>query len=182
MSKDARELVEKAGIDADRVVELLLDSAGAELNAVYYYTLLRANLVGPEGAAVKEATETARIEHRNHFEALIPRIFELGGTLPLNLKDFHDQAAWPPAVLPADPEDLAAMLSVLAEAERSAVRSYTQLCDITAAKDHRTHDLCLAILHEETEHESWFAALLGEKPSGHRRRGEPSPFVGRFLK
>jgi len=39
------------------------------------------------------------------------------------------------------------------------------------------------ILNEEIEHESWFSEFLGEGPSGHfMRRGETSPFVGKFLR
>lgn len=37
--------------------------------------------------------------------------------------------------------------------------------------------------NEEIEHESRFSEFLGEGPSGHfLRRGETSPFVGKFLK
>jgi len=44
------------------------------------------------------------------------------------------------------------------------------------------YDLAQAILNEEIEHESWFSEFLGEGPSGHfLRRGETSPFVGKFL-
>jgi len=57
---------------------------------------------------------------------------------------------------------------------------------MTAGKDHRTYDLALAILHEEIEHEAWFAEFLGEGPSGHfRRQGtgfqRNSPYVSKFL-
>jgi len=46
-------------------------------------------LVGLKGEALKEITEVARIEDRNHFEALVPRIYELGGHLPDNFITFH---------------------------------------------------------------------------------------------
>jgi hypothetical protein len=76
-----------------------------------------------------------------------------------------------------------AMLKVLVEAERFAVRGCTHICNMTAGKDHRTCDLAQAILSEEIEHESWFSGFLGEGPSGHFvRRGETSPFVSKFLK
>ena len=92
-------------------------------------------------------------------------------------------SACPPARLPADPTDVNAIMKVLVEAERCAVRGYTQICNMTAGKDHRTYDLALAILNEEIEHESWFSEFLGEGPSGHfLRRGETSPFVSKFLK
>lgn len=183
MAKVAREMVEKAGIDVDKLLEMLIANAAAELTTFYYYTILRCNLIGLEGEGIKEIAETARIEDRNHFEALVPRIYELGGKLPDNMKDFHDISACPPASLPKDPTDVKAMLTVLVNAERCAVRGYTEICHMTAGKDHRTYDLALAILNEEIEHESWFSEFLGEGPSGHfLRRGETSPFAGKFLR
>ncbi|MGQ9631709.1 MAG: DNA protection during starvation protein [bacterium] len=183
MARVAREMVEKSGVKVDELLELLVRNAAAELTTYYYYTILRVNLIGLEGEGIKEIAETARIEDRNHFEALVPRIYELGGKLPENMKDFHDVSACPPASLPKDPKDIQAMLKVLVEAERCAVRGYTHICNLTAGKDHRTYDLSLAILNEEVEHESWFSEFLGEGPSGHfMRRGETSPFVSKFLK
>jgi len=183
MAKVTREMVERSGIDVDQLVELLVKNAAAELTTYYYYTILRFNLIGLEGEGIKEIAETARIEDRNHFEALVPRIYELGGKLPRNMNDFHDISACPPAYLPDDPTDVREILKVLVEAERCAVRGYTQVCNMTAGKDHRTYDLAQAILYEEIEHESWFSEFLGEGPSGHfLRRGETSPFVSKFLK
>lgn len=183
MAKVTREMVEKTGVNVDHLVELLVKNAAAELTTFYYYTILRVNLIGLEGEGLKEIAETARIEDRNHFEALVPRIYELGGKLPDNMKVFHDMSACPPALLPANPGDIKTMLTVLVEAERCAVRGYTHICNLTAGKDHRTYDLAQAILNEEIEHESWFSEFLGEGPSGHfLRRGETSPFVGKFLR
>jgi len=182
MARVAREMVERAGVDVDQLLELLIKNAAAELTTYYYYTILRANLIGLEGEGIKEIAESARIEDRNHFEALVPRIYELGGKLPDDMKAFHDISACPPAGLPDDPQDAEAILEVLVEAERCAVRGYTKICNLTAGKDHRTYDLALAILHEEIQHESWFSEFLGEGPSGHFiRRGETSPFVRKFL-
>ena len=147
MAKVAREMVEKAGVNVDQLVELLVKNAAAELTTYYYYTILRVNLIGLEGEGIKEIAEAARIEDRNHFEALVPRIYELGGKLPEDMKVFHDMSACPPASLPKDPTDIKAMLTVLVEAERCAVRGYTQICNMTAGKDHRTYDLALAILN-----------------------------------
>jgi ferritin-like protein len=183
MAKVAREMVEKAGVDVDKLLELLVKNAAAELTTFYYYTILRVNLIGLEGEGVKQIAETARIEDRNHFEALVPRIYELGGELPSDMKVFHDMSACPPARLPQDPTDVKEMLKVLVEAERCAVRGYTHICNITAGKDHRTYELSLAILNEEVEHESWFAEFLGEGPSGHfLRQGETSPWAAKFFK
>jgi len=183
MVKVTREMVEKAGINVDQLVELLVKNAAAELTTYYYYTILRCNFIGLKGEGIKEIAKVARIEDRNHFEALVPRIYELGGKLPDDMKVFHDISACPPAKLPKDLTDVMAILKVLVEAERCAVRGYTHICNMTAGKDHRTYDLSLAILNEEIEHESWFSEFLGEGPSGHfMRRGETSPFVSKFLK
>lgn len=183
MAKVAREMVEKSGVKVDQLIELLVKNAAAELTTYYYYTILRVNLIGLDGEGLKEIAETARIEDRNHFEALVPRIYELGGKLPDCMKEFHDISACPPANLPKKPENVMDILKVLVEAERCAVRGYTNICNLTFGKDHRTYDLALGILNEEIEHESWFSEFLGEGPSGHYlRRGETSPFVGKFLK
>lgn len=183
MAKVARKVVEVTGIDLNQLLDLLVRNASAELTTYYYYTILRINLIGLDGEGIKEIAEVARIEDRNHFEALVPRIYELGGELPKDMKTFHDLSACPPASLPDNPRDIKAMLEVLVQAERCAVHGYTQICNLTAGKDHRTYDLALAILNEEIEHESWFSEFLGEGPSGHfMRRGETSPFVSKFLR
>lgn len=183
MAKVAREMVERAGVDVGKLLDLLVRNAAAELTTYYYYTILRVNLIGLEGEGLKEIAEDARIEDRNHFEALVPRIYELGGQLPKSMVDFHNMSACPPASLPTDPTDMKAMLTVLVEAERCAVRGYTQICNMTCGKDHRTYELSAAILHEEIEHEAWFSEFLGEGPSGHalRKSGENSPYVSKFL-
>jgi ferritin-like protein len=95
-------------------------------------------------------------------------------------------SACPPASLPKDPTNIKSMLDVLVKAERCAIGGYTNVCNITSGKDHRTYDLSLAILHEEVEHEAWFSEFLGEGPSGHfRRQGtgfqRNSPYVSKFL-
>src|SRR5216684_8330741 len=114
----AIELVEKAGIDISKLLDMLVRNAAAELTTFYYYTILRVNLIGLEGEGLKEIVEDARIEDRNHFEALVPRIYELGGQLPKSMVDFHNISACPPASLPTDPTDVKAMLTVLVNAEQ----------------------------------------------------------------
>lgn len=183
MAKVAQQIVMNSGICLNELLEHLVRNASAELTTYYYYTILRTNLIGLNGETLKEIAEIARVEDRNHFEALVPRIYELGGMLPDNLVLFHNISACPPALLPQDPTNIDAMIKVLLEAERCAVRGYNNICNLTYGKDHRTYDLALAILNEEIEHESWFSEFLGEGPSGHfMRKGETSPFVSKFLK
>ncbi len=183
MAKVARQIVEKSGVDLDKLIKLLVKNASAELTTYYYYTILRVNLIGLEGEGLKTIAEDARIEDRNHFEALVPRIYELGGELPKSMNEFHDISACPPAHLPGDPTNVQEILKVLVDAERCAVRGYNEICNMTHGKDHRTYELALAILNEEIQHEAWFSEFLGEGPSGHLQRPADvkSPYVGKYL-
>ncbi|MFB6350187.1 MAG: DNA protection during starvation protein, partial [Bradymonadaceae bacterium] len=164
------------GNDVDELLNKLLAAAGAEFTTYYYYTTLRMYLAGKED--YKEITEDARLEDRSHFELVTPRIYELGGELPRDIRDFADKAGCPDAKLPDDPTP-ENILEVLLEADRCAIRTWSEICDITHGKDPRTYDIAARILQEEVEHEAWFIELLskergeGPEPSGHFRRGEP---------
>jgi ferritin-like protein len=183
VAKKNVELIEKRGIDVKKLIDMLVRAAAAEFTTYYYYTILRMNTVGLEGESIKEVVEDARIEDRNHFEALVVRIYELGGELPNDIREFANMAGCMDARLPDNPT-VENILGVLLEAERCAVGIYTEILDYVWGKDYRTSDLALAILHEEVEHEAWFEELLTGKPSGHFRRRRPgeSPYVSKFLK
>jgi len=149
-------MVQRAGVDVDKLIDLLVRNASAELTTYYYYTILRVNLIGLEGEGLKEITEDARIEDRNHFEALVPRIYELGGKLPKSMVDFHNVSACPPAFIPADPTNINDMLQILVEAERCAVRGYTEICNMRSVacditRRNRTRSLVLGIPWRRTK-------------------------------
>ena len=188
------EAIEARGVDAAALVEKLIDAAGAEFTTYYYYTILRMNLAGHED--YKEICEDARLEDRAHFELITPRIYELGGQLPADIRAFADRAGCPDAYLPgysgvsqegvetveeiqAREVKAADILEVLLEAERCAIRTWSEICDLTFGKDPRTYDMATRILNEEVEHEAWFIELLSKerdgvsRPSGHFRRGAP---------
>ena len=115
----------------------------------------------------------------------------MGGELPRDIRAFADQAGCPDAYLPDSLKggksptgaSLKDLLTVLVEAERCAIRTYTDICQFTQLKDPRTYAISAAILNEEIEHEAWFSEFLGEGPSGHFRRGKPgaSPYVAPFM-
>lgn len=176
----AREMVEKNGVDADKLLEQLVRIAAHELSSYYYYTVLRASLIGMEGEVLKKILEDVRREDLNHFEVLIPRIHELGGGLPQNIADFGKQQGLHIG-LTTDTSDIASLLEALLRAAEYSVRCYTELCNLTCGKDNRTYALALAILHEEIEHQVWFLEFLGHgKQPASEARGQ-SPFVSKFL-
>ncbi len=170
------EQIRMRGVDVERLIDLLIDAAGAEFTTYYYYTILRMYLAGNED--YKEICEDARLEDRAHFELVTPRIYELGGTIPRDIREFADRAGCPDAYLPDDPTPVN-ILTVLLEAERCAIRTWSEICDLTLGKDPRTYDIASRILQEEIEHEAWFIELLSKerdgvtRPSGHFRRGVP---------
>ena len=179
--------IEERGVDPEELREKLIDAIAAEFTTYYYYTNLRMHLAGNED--YKEITEDARLEDRAHFELVLPRVYELGGHIPQDIRDFADRASCPDAELPTPMDDKGhfelesleaeSILEVLLEAERCAIRTWSEICDMTEGKDPRTYDLAQRILQEEIEHEAWFIELLsmerdGEiNPAGHFIRGEP---------
>src|SRR5712691_9070213 len=184
------EQIRSRGVNVEQLVEKLIDAAGAEFTTYYYYTILRMFLAGHED--YKEICEDARLEDRAHFELITPRIYELGGSIPYDIRELADRAGCPDAYLPGtdngqhapgeqngEGPSAASILEVLLEAERCAIRTWSEVCDLTFGKDPRTYDMASRILNEEIEHEAWFIELLSMerdgavRPSGHFRRGAP---------
>ena len=171
------EVIRARGVDVEKLIKMLIANAAAEFaSTYYYYTILRMHLAGHED--YKEICEDARLEDRAHWELIVPRIYELGGELPNDLPAFHDQAGCDAAKLP-NPPTVVNILTLLLESERCAIRSWSEMCDMTFGKDPRTYDMAARILNEEVEHEAWFIELLAHErdgksiPSGHFRRGTP---------
>lgn len=69
----AVEELEKRGVDVEKLRNLLRAGVGAEFTTYYYYTILRMHCTGLDGEGIKEIVEDARIEDRNHFEAMTPQ-------------------------------------------------------------------------------------------------------------
>src|SRR5881227_3406717 len=93
------EVIRARGVDVDKLIKMLVANAAAEFaSTYYYYTILRMNLAGHED--YKEICEDARLEDRAHWELIVPRIYELGGQLPADIRAFADRAGCPDAYLP----------------------------------------------------------------------------------
>src|SRR6201982_2648500 len=120
------EVIRARGVDVPKLIKKLIANAAAEFaSTYYYYTILRMHLAGHED--YKEICEDARLEDRAHWELIVPRIYELGGSLPNDLKEFHDQAGCRAAKLP-DPPTAENILTLLLESERCAIRSWIGVC------------------------------------------------------
>src|SRR5262249_1466856 len=73
------------GAKAEQLTERLIAAAGAASTPYYSYTILRMSLAGHED--YKEICEDARLEDRAHFELITPRIYELGGSIPRDIRE-----------------------------------------------------------------------------------------------
>src|SRR5881397_1974408 len=92
------EVIKARGVDVEKLIKMLVANAAAEFaSTYYYYTILRMHLAGHED--YKEICEDARLEDRAHFELITPRIYELGGQIPADIRTFADRAGCPDAYL-----------------------------------------------------------------------------------
>ncbi|MHB1528747.1 MAG: ferritin-like domain-containing protein [Acidiferrobacteraceae bacterium] len=178
----ARELIEINGVDVDKLLDSLTRMATCELANYYYYSVLRLMLVGVEGDALRTIIEEARVEDHRHFEALMPRIYDLGGSLP-DLSAVEFSSALSLNKLPRDASSIDEVLETLRDAADHYVREYSRICSMTCGKDNRTYSLALAILHEKIQHQVWFLEFIGHGPGEHflKEGRTASPFVGRLL-
>src|SRR6059058_3911924 len=115
------EAIEARGVNVGELIEKLIDAAGAEFTTYYYYTILRMYLAGHED--YKEICEDARLEDRAHFELITPRIYELGGSIPRDIREFADRAGCPDAYLPGTQDGTKAHSrdEILADATPAAI-------------------------------------------------------------
>lgn len=168
-----REVVARAGIDVDVLIDKLTLAARAELAVAYRYTILSVQAFGLADAGLREILQDVRDEDRRHFDALLTRIFELGGRLPEDLQELT-------ADLPS--HDELDLLTSLITIEQQATETYADLCILTAGRDPRTDAMVEAIGNEEIEHEAWFREFSGAAPPGRFHRGfrGGSPFLSRL--
>jgi ferritin-like protein len=163
-----REALVRAGIDVDALVGRLVSAAGAELGAVYRHTVLAAQLIGFTDEGLREILRDIREEDHRHFDALVTRVHELGGSLPLEIHGFLGADDGPREDVFAGSADVQ---EALVESARQAVRRYARLRDLTAGRDQRTHALADAIHNEKSEHVAWLEEFFGLGPPGRFRRG-----------
>jgi ferritin-like protein len=144
-------------------------AAGAELSAYHRYTVARLD-ADQELAAI---LDDIRTEDRNHYEALVHRIHQLGGRPTADLAAF---SAALPHLSPSGPD----LVNDLLEAESDAIRRYTAISALTEGRDPWTFRLSQAILREEIEHRSWVREFLGNSVESRFRHGfrGRSPYLG----
>jgi len=178
MSKEKPDVVgvnilKQNGINVDELIKQLVINASVEFAAYYYFTNLRMHCTGMEGEGVKGVVEDARLEDLSHFESILSRIYELGGSLPNDAQEFIRMSGCEFLQLPPNKTDLKEIMKKCLKAEQGAIVNWNKICNMTYGKDPATYDVAKDILREEIEHEAWFLELLYGRPSAHMRRKYP---------
>ncbi|MGI0083362.1 MAG: DNA protection during starvation protein [Nitrosopumilaceae archaeon] len=166
-------ILKQNGVNVDELVKQLVVNASVEFAAYYYFTNLRTHCTGLEGEGVKGVVEDARLEDLSHFESILSRIYELGGSLPNDAQEFIRMSGCEFLQLPPNKTDLRKIMLKCLKAEQGAIVNWNKVCNMTYGKDPATYDVAKDILREEIEHEAWFLELLYGRPSAHMRRKYP---------
>ncbi|MEX0764481.1 MAG: DNA protection during starvation protein [Nitrosopumilaceae archaeon] len=166
-------VLKQNGINVDELVKQLVINASVEFAAYYYFTNLRMHCTGVEGEGIKGVVEDARLEDLSHFESILSRIYELGGSLPNDAQEFIRMSGCEFLQLPPKRTDIKEIMKKCLKAEQGAIVNWNKVCNMTYGKDPATYDVAKDILREEIEHEAWFLELLYGRPSAHMRRKFP---------
>jgi bacterioferritin len=86
----------------------------------------------------------------------------LGGELPADWSEIPKLTNTPAFVMPKRASDLTGMLKAVLQAERSAIRTYEALAEMTRHKDTVTQELAETLLADEVKDEEHTENLLGE--------------------
>ncbi len=145
------------GIEVDEVIRLLNRAYADEWLAYYQYYIEEKVVTGiMSKSAVTELAEHAADELR-HADMIANRIMQLGGTPLLNPKEWftHTNCGY------EEPKDfdVVAILEDAIKGEQCAIKTYSEIVDLTRNKDIVTYDIVSQILADEVEHEEDLQAL-----------------------
>jgi len=145
------------GIEVDEVIKLLNKAYADEWLAYYQYYIEEKVVTGiMSKSAVVELAEHAADELR-HADMIANRIMQLGGTPLLNPKEWfaHTNCGY------EEPKDfdVVAILEDAIKGEQCAIKTYSEIVDLTRNKDIVTYDIVSQILADEVEHEEDLQAL-----------------------
>ncbi|MEN2974816.1 MAG: demethoxyubiquinone hydroxylase family protein [Candidatus Caldarchaeales archaeon] len=164
MGKKGREIVEKAGVDVNTLVNMLKSAYADEWIATYYYSLLAKISEGLESPAIASKLEELAKEELEHQSELADRIIQLGDEPPRRFEDLVKIAGCPYVTIPENLSDLKAICRSVIEAERCAIEAYNKILNYLAGvkADPVTFHIIRHILEEEVRHEDLFETILGK--------------------
>jgi bacterioferritin len=143
----------------EEIIELLRKAYWMEIETVMSYL---ANSINPDGVRaqeIKESLEKDIQEELGHAQQFGERIKELYGVVPGSLDFNAEQSFLQP---PEHQTDIVHVIKGVIEAETGAIEHYNRIIELSAEPDPVTHDMVVAILHDEEGHRRLFEGFLRE--------------------
>jgi bacterioferritin len=144
-------------MDVDKLLNLLNKALADEWLAYYQYWIGAKVVKGPMKDAVIAELTLHATEELSHAELIATRIIQLGGTPVLSPEEWlkitncgYDA--------PAD-HYVEVVLDQNIKGEQCAIRTYSNLLDVTREADPVTYNMILTIISQEVEHEEDLSAL-----------------------
>jgi bacterioferritin len=154
MGQKGREIVK---MDVDELINILNKALSDEWLAYYQYWVGAKVVKGPMKDAVIAELTLHATEELSHAELLVTRIIQLGGTPVLTPENWFKLTNCGYDI-PSDPL-VEVILDQNIKGEQCAIRTYSELLDITRVADPVTYNIILTILSQEVEHEEDLSAL-----------------------
>ena len=145
------------GIEVEELINILNRAYADEWLAYYQYYIEEKVVKGiMKDAAIAELNQHAQDELR-HADMVAQRILQLGGTPLLNPKEWfvHTNCGY------EEPKDfnVVAILEDAIKGEQCAIKTYSDIIEVTRNKDIVTYDIISQIIADEVEHEEDLVAL-----------------------
>lgn len=145
------------GLEVKDIIDML-NRAYADEWLAYYQYFIEAKVVKGlmKDAAISELTLHAADELR-HANLVAGRIIQLGGTPILHPKEWTKKSNC--GYDAPNDFDVVSILKDAIKGEQCAIKTYSEIIDITRNKDIVTYDMVSQILADEVEHEEDLQAL-----------------------
>jgi bacterioferritin len=145
---------------SDRVVELLREAYGDEIETVMNYQTNAIVLDGVRAEEIKESLQQDIQEELSHAEQLGQRLKQLDARPPGSAEFVARQDSLQP---PEDSTDVLSVIRGVLDAEEGAIETYRALVDAAEeANDPVTEDLAVTILADEEAHRTEFRGFEKE--------------------
>ncbi|MBI5401803.1 MAG: ferritin [Ignavibacteriae bacterium] len=154
MGQKGREIVK---MNVDELLTLLNKALADEWLAYYQYWIGAKVVKGPMKDAVIAELTLHATEELSHAELISTRIIQLGGTPVLSPDEWTkiSNCAYDAPVNPY----VEVVLEQNIKGEQCAIKTYSELLDITREGDPVTYNIILTILSQEVEHEEDLSSL-----------------------
>jgi len=147
-------------MSSDRVVGLLREAYGDEIETVMNYQTNAIVLDGVRAEEIKESLQTDIQEELDHAQQLGNRLKQLGARPPSSAEFTARQDSLQP---PEDSTNVLAVIRGVLDAEEGAIDTYRSLIDAAEeADDPVTEDLAVTILADEEAHRTEFRGFETE--------------------